>query len=75
MRETWRTTMTTAKYVYWQDGPWWVGYLEEFPTYSTQGESLDDLIDHLQDLYHEFTTGGFPNVRRVSRQVGELVIA
>ena len=37
--------MKTAKYVYWQDGSWWVGYLEDFPTYSTQGESLDDLID------------------------------
>ena len=26
-------------YVYWQDGDMWLGYLEEFPDYMTQGAS------------------------------------
>lgn len=63
--------MMTVKFVYWQDGDWWLGYLEEFPDYKTQGESLEDLKIHLLDLYRELTSGEIPFVRRV----GELVVA
>jgi len=28
--------MTTIRYVYWQDGEMWLGYLEEFPDYRSQ---------------------------------------
>ena len=27
-------------YVYWQDGQFWLGYLEEYPDYMTQGDSF-----------------------------------
>jgi predicted RNase H-like HicB family nuclease len=43
--------MRTVKYVYWQEDDAWLGYLEEYPDYWTQGETLDDLIEHLKDLY------------------------
>ena len=42
--------MTSARYVYWQDGEMWLGYLEEYPDYQTQGESLEDLREQLKDL-------------------------
>jgi len=29
--------MDIAKYVYWQDGDMWLGHLEEYPDYMTQG--------------------------------------
>jgi predicted RNase H-like HicB family nuclease len=35
--------MSIARYVHWQDGEMWLGYLEEFPDYMTQGESLTEL--------------------------------
>jgi predicted RNase H-like HicB family nuclease len=35
--------MQTVRYVYWQDEDGWLGYLEEYPDYWTQGDSLDDL--------------------------------
>ena len=38
------------RYVFWQDDDAWLGYLEEFPDYMTQGESLADLEEHLRDL-------------------------
>ena len=63
--------MTTTKFVYWQDGEWWLGYLEEFPDYKTQGEDLEDLRVHLLDLYRDLTSGEIPHVRRV----GQLVVA
>lgn len=56
--------MNTADFVYWQDDDWWLGYLEEFPDYHTQGETLDDLKEHLRGLYLDLTSGEIPHVRR-----------
>jgi predicted RNase H-like HicB family nuclease len=63
--------MQTVKYVYWQEDDAWLGYLEEYPDYWTQGESLDDLIEHLRDLYLDLNSGQIPGIRRV----GELSIS
>jgi predicted RNase H-like HicB family nuclease len=41
--------MQIVKTVVWQDGEAWLGYLQEYPDYWTQGESLDDLKEHLKD--------------------------
>ncbi|MBI1315086.1 type II toxin-antitoxin system HicB family antitoxin [bacterium] len=56
----------SLRFVYWQDGEHCLGYLEEFPDYHTQGESLDDLKEHLADLYKDLASGVIPNVRRVA---------
>ena len=61
--------MTTTNFVYWQDGDWWIGYLEEFPDYKTQGEDLEDLKAHLLDLYRDLSSGEIPHLRRVGRLV------
>ena len=58
--------MKTARYVHWQDGERWLGYLEEFPAYLTQGESLAELEENLRDLYQDLTSGEIPGVRRVA---------
>ena len=44
----------------------WLGCLEEFPDYLTQGESLAELEDNLRDLYRDLTSGAIPGVRRVA---------
>jgi predicted RNase H-like HicB family nuclease len=58
--------MKTTRYVYWQDGDWWLGYLEEYPDYMTQGESLEDLQAHLKDLFGDLSGGHIPGVRKVA---------
>ncbi len=58
--------MQTAKFVYWQDGEFWIGYFEEFPEYETQGESFDDLKEHLLDLCKDITSGELPNIRCIA---------
>jgi len=63
--------MQTVKYVYWQEDDAWLGYLEEYPDYWTQGESLDDLLAHLRDLYVDLSSGQIPGVRRL----GGLVVS
>ena len=58
--------MKTMRYVYWQHDGVWLGYLEEFPDYWTQGETLDELQENLKDLYQELTSGSIPEVCRVA---------
>ena len=50
--------MKISAFTYWQDGEAWLGYLDEFPDYLTQGESLADLKAHLADLYGEVSCAG-----------------
>ncbi len=59
-------TMKTMRYVYWQHDNMWLGYLQEFPDYWTQGETQDELQENLKDLYQELTSGNIPEVRRVA---------
>jgi predicted RNase H-like HicB family nuclease len=58
--------MKTLKYVYWQEDNIWLGYLEEFPDYITQGENREELQENLKDIYAELTSGNIPGVRRVA---------
>ena len=45
--------MKSIRYIYWQEDEMWLGYLEEFPDYRTQGESLEELQENLKDIYAE----------------------
>jgi len=58
--------MIRQKYVYWKDEDIWLGYLEEFPDYWTQGTTQDELKENLIDLYKELSSGTIPNVLRVA---------
>lgn len=56
--------MKISGFTYWQDGEAWLGSLDEFPDYLTQGESFEDLKAHLADLYRDLTSGEIPCVRQ-----------
>ena len=56
--------MASIGFTYWQDGEMWLGYLDSYPDYMTQGRSLDDLRVHLLDLYKDLSTGKIPSVRQ-----------
>ena len=55
-----------AKYTYWKesDGKY-LGFLNDYPDHWTQGEDLEDLREHLRDLYQEFSFGEIPGIRKV----------
>lgn len=63
--------MNTVKYVDWEEDGSWLGYLLEFPDYWTQGETLDDLEEHLSDLFRDLTSGQNSGIRRVD----ELIVS
>jgi predicted RNase H-like HicB family nuclease len=63
--------METKRFIYYEEDGVFVGWLEEYPDYRTQGETLDELRENLLDLFKDLTSGEIPSVRKV----GELSIA
>ncbi|HMS08914.1 MAG TPA: hypothetical protein PKE66_05490 [Pyrinomonadaceae bacterium] len=63
--------MRTLEYTYWQDGEFFIGHLNAFPDYETQGLSKEELVENLKDLLVDLESGEVPFVRHVE----ELVIA
>ena len=61
--------METTKIVYWQDGAFWLGYIQDYPDYWTQGESLDELKHQLRDLHADLTSREIPGIRRVDELI------
>ena len=58
--------MESTNYIYWQDHGQWLGYLQDYPDYWTQGHSLEELQSHLRDLYQDLTSGEIPGVRKLA---------
>jgi hypothetical protein len=54
------------RYVYWQDEGMWLGYLESYLDYWTQGESEQELRANLADLYKDLSSGEIASARRVA---------
>lgn len=52
--------MQTIKVVVWESDGAWLGYLQDYPDYWTQGETLDDLREHLKDLDTDLTSAETP---------------
>lgn len=57
--------MRNVKYTFWQEGEFFLGYLNEYPDYSTQGYSKDELMENLKDLLINLESGEVPYVRKV----------
>ena len=62
--------MEKKKFVYYEEAKMLVGWLEEFPDYRTQGETLEELQENLKDIYAELTGGSILSVHLI----GELVV-
>jgi hypothetical protein len=61
--------MKTVRFVHWQEEDAYLGYLLDYPDYWTQGESLEDLKEHLLDLYSDLTSGEIPGISKVDELV------
>jgi len=49
--------MESLQYKYWRDDDMWLGYLNEYPDYWTQGETVEELEDNLADIRAEIASG------------------
>lgn len=57
--------MKTRKFTYWKDGEYYLGFLNDYPDYETQGMSKEDLVSNLKDLLVDLESGEVPYVRKV----------
>ncbi|MCY2986525.1 MAG: type II toxin-antitoxin system HicB family antitoxin [Planctomycetota bacterium] len=48
--------MSSVKIIVWEEDGAWLGYLQDYPDYWTQGETLEDLREHLKDLCQDLST-------------------
>ena len=55
----------TVRYTSLQESVQWLGYLEQYPDYWTQGETLEDLNAHLRELHEDLSNDRIPKARRV----------
>ena len=63
--------MRTIKFTSWQDGDFFIGFLNDYPDYITQGISREELADNLKSLLIDLESDEIPYVRKVE----ELLVA
>lgn len=56
--------MRTLKYTFWQDGEFFLGYLNDYPDYHTQAYSKGELRENLKDLLTDIESGEVPFIRK-----------
>lgn len=61
--------MKTIKYTFWQDGKYYLGYLNDYPDYHTQGLSKQELVDNLKDILKDIESNEIPFIRKVEELV------
>jgi len=68
--------MTTSNYnaVIRQDGPWWIGWIEELPGVNCQGASREELLENLRETLAEALEMNREDARRAAGQDFEEVL-
>jgi hypothetical protein len=63
--------MRAVKFTSWNDGEFYIGFLNDYPDYMTQGLSKEDLTDNLISLLDDLESGEIPYTKKVE----ELLVA
>ena len=56
--------MNTLRMIYWKEDDFWLGYIEEYPDYQTQGLTLEELKENVLDIYSDIKAGLVPNPKK-----------
>ena len=61
-------------YIYWQENDgWYLGYLDEYPEYWTQGKDIKELEEMLIDIYKNEQEAEPQNTPR--RKMGKIALS
>ena len=47
--------------VYKKEKEWFIGHIQEYPDYESQGKTLDELKENLIEIYHDINKGLVPD--------------
>jgi predicted RNase H-like HicB family nuclease len=61
--------MRSIEYTFWQDEEHFLGFLNDYPEYETQGASKDELVENLTDLLKDLESNEIPYLRKVESLV------
>ena len=53
-------SMKTVKFTSWQDGDFFIGFLNEYPDYQTQALSKEELTENLKDFLVDLESSQVP---------------
>lgn len=57
--------MRNVQFTSWQDGEFYIGFLNEYPDYQTQGLSKEELEENLKELLIDLESKQVPYIRKV----------
>ncbi len=63
--------MRIIKYTSWKEDDFFIGYLNDYPDYLTQGTSKEELAENLKSLLVDIESDEVPYIRKVE----ELMVA
>jgi predicted RNase H-like HicB family nuclease len=61
--------MRTITITYWRDNDFYLGYLNDYPDYRSQGMSKDELIENLRDLLRDIESDTIASIRESEHPV------
>jgi predicted RNase H-like HicB family nuclease len=50
-------------YTYYEYEGWYIGYINDYPDYQTQGQTLEELEEMLKSLYDDIKSDVIPYIR------------
>ena len=62
-------TMRTIKITSWKDNDFYVGYLNDYPDYRSQGYSKEELVENLKELLQDIESDEVPHIRSIEEMV------
>ncbi len=55
--------MMKISIIYKEENDWYIGHIQEYPDYESQGKTLDELKDNLLDIYGDIKKGLVPEAK------------
>ena len=61
--------MRTIKITSWKDNDFYIGYLNDYPDYRSQGFSKEELVENLKELLQDIESDEVPYIRSIEEMV------
>jgi predicted RNase H-like HicB family nuclease len=59
--------MKAVSYTYWKSKDFFLGFINDYPDYLTQGETKEELQENLKDLLVDLESNEIPYIRKVEQ--------